>query len=237
MPPTRWDWLEQLRSCGGDSAEARRALALLCEGYWYPVYARLRSQGWSREQAEDLTQGFFFNFLRTRAFERADPSRGRLRALLITALNRHVSSVVGAERALKRGGSERIDLPIFSGTDWAEDRFLAEPQVQHPDPTPDIAFNRRWWALILEKAQRNLAADFARRNRSVVFTALWPFLEDSRPGGVTLKSTAAQIGMGETALRVALARLRRQLAEEVRQIVERTTGSAEAAEEELKEFQ
>ena len=45
-------------AAGGDSTSgAKRALATLCETYWYPLYAYLRRQGQSAEDAQDLTQG------------------------------------------------------------------------------------------------------------------------------------------------------------------------------------
>ena len=37
---------------------ARRALASLCEAYWYPLYAFIRRRGSPPEPAEDLTQEF-----------------------------------------------------------------------------------------------------------------------------------------------------------------------------------
>src|SRR5207249_387877 len=42
---------------------ARDALASLCDSYWYPLYAYIRRQGHSADQAEDLTQEFFTRLL------------------------------------------------------------------------------------------------------------------------------------------------------------------------------
>ena len=234
LPNTRWDWIEKLRE-GAASPAAREALSLLCQGYWYPVYARLRSQGYRREQAEDFTQGFFQKLIRTQAFEKADPAKGRLRALLLTSLDRYVSSCQESERAQKRGGADSQAIPLMGDTVWAEARYLAE-EIPVTEESPDAVFNRRWWALILDQALRAVAADYAARQRTAVFEALRPFLEDSRPAGKTLSETAQDLGMKEAALRVNFARLRRQLADEVRRIVESTTGSAHAATEELELF-
>jgi len=234
LPDTRWDWIDQLRG-DAESEVSRSALALLCEGYWYPVFARLRSQGHSREVAEDITQGFFEKLIRTRAFETADPAKGRLRNLLMTCLTRYVANLRESEVAKKRGGSERVHLPIFSTTEWAEQRFLTEPMADGED-SPDAAFNRRWWALVLDQALQAVSVDFLARGRLSLFTTLRPFLEDSRPGGQTLAATAQQLGIKETTLRVTLVRLRRQLAEEVRAIIHRTTGDPDAAENELQLF-
>src|SRR6266513_1268839 len=43
----------------GESPAAHEALEKLCRTYWRPIYAFLRRQGVSPEEAEDLTQGFF----------------------------------------------------------------------------------------------------------------------------------------------------------------------------------
>lgn len=45
------------------STEMESALGDLCQTYWYPLYAYVRRRCQSREDAEDLTQGFFEKFL------------------------------------------------------------------------------------------------------------------------------------------------------------------------------
>ena len=52
-------------NAAADSAEApaRVALEQLCEVYWPPLYSYLRRRGHDREEAEDLTQGFFTRLL------------------------------------------------------------------------------------------------------------------------------------------------------------------------------
>ena len=61
-------------------ARSDRALATLCEAYWYPLYAFARRRTGSRERAEDLTQGFFAALLEKDWASAADPTRGRFRA-------------------------------------------------------------------------------------------------------------------------------------------------------------
>src|SRR6266576_388555 len=41
------------------SARAHDGMAKLCRIYWRPIYAYLRRSGYSRHDAEDLTQSFF----------------------------------------------------------------------------------------------------------------------------------------------------------------------------------
>ena len=54
---TRWTLV--LEAGRKSSPGADRALAELCQAYWYPLYVYLRRRGCDHHQAEDVTQGFF----------------------------------------------------------------------------------------------------------------------------------------------------------------------------------
>ena len=60
------------------SPAAREALQRLCQTYWYPLYAYVRRQGHSPEDAQDLTQEFFVRLLESRSITRADRKSTRL---------------------------------------------------------------------------------------------------------------------------------------------------------------
>jgi DNA-directed RNA polymerase specialized sigma24 family protein len=47
----------------GTDPQAAMALEQLCRTYWYPLYAFLRREGHSPEDAQDLVQGFFLHLL------------------------------------------------------------------------------------------------------------------------------------------------------------------------------
>ena len=68
------------------SSGAGEALTALCETYWYPLYAFLRSRGHPAEDAEDLTQAFFARLLEKRSLRHADPARGRFRSFLLASV-------------------------------------------------------------------------------------------------------------------------------------------------------
>src|SRR5512136_1800489 len=74
-----------------DSA-AQPALEQLCRNYWYPLYAHVRRRGYSREDAEDLTQAFFTRLLTRQSLSVADPSRGRFRCFLLAGLNNFLAN-------------------------------------------------------------------------------------------------------------------------------------------------
>ena len=83
---TRWTLVN---AAVRDNQAAAAALEELCEAYWPPLYGYLRGRGYPVEKAQDLTQGFFARLLETGAITLADPSRGRFRAFLLTALKRY----------------------------------------------------------------------------------------------------------------------------------------------------
>ena len=49
FPTTHWSRVTA--AAGRDDGEAREALAMLCQAYWYPIYALVRHHGFSPEQA------------------------------------------------------------------------------------------------------------------------------------------------------------------------------------------
>ena len=57
------------------SAEKQHALAALCERYWRPLYAYVRRQGYTVEQAQDLTQEFFCRLLEKNVLKAARRER------------------------------------------------------------------------------------------------------------------------------------------------------------------
>src|SRR5262245_30047170 len=54
---TQWNLVVQ--AAQSDSPQAAQALERLCRAYWSPLCAYVRQWGYSPEDAQDLTQGFF----------------------------------------------------------------------------------------------------------------------------------------------------------------------------------
>ena len=74
------------------SPEAEAALTTLCRIYWYPLYAYARRHLARMEDAQDLTQGFFAQFLEKDYLQAADPERGKFRSFLLTAFKHFLAS-------------------------------------------------------------------------------------------------------------------------------------------------
>src|SRR5262249_32540460 len=80
FPTTHWSGI--LAAGHAESPGANGALEQMCRTYWYPLYAYVRHQGHSPEDAQDLTQEFFARFLENKRLSRADPARGRFRSFM-----------------------------------------------------------------------------------------------------------------------------------------------------------
>lgn len=222
--PTRWSVV--VAAGGRDTAGTRAALQTLCEAYWYPLYAWARRRGNTASDAEDLTQGFFAEFLEKRWVEAADPARGRFRSFLLTAFKRHVGRVHERDAAQKRGG-DRTQLSI----DFAdgERRYALEPSHES---TPERVFERRWALTLLERVLDGLRAEAENAGKGVQFLALRGFLPggtDARPYG----EVAETLGLTEGAVKVAVHRLRGRYRERLRAEVAETVADAQEVDAEL----
>jgi hypothetical protein len=102
FPITSWTLV--LSAGQRNDAHSSDALALLCERYWYPLYAYIRRRGYTVEQAQDLTQEFFARVLEKSYFERADRHKGRFRTFLLSSLTCFLFDDTDHRQALKRGG-------------------------------------------------------------------------------------------------------------------------------------
>lgn len=221
---TRWS---VVCAAGREDSAARSALASLCEIYWYPLYAFLRRRGCSREEAEDVTQAFFARLLERGWVRSADRNRGRFRTFLLTALSRSLGKERDKWRAVKRGGG-RMQLSI--DFDEGESRYRLEPV---DDQTPDRLFERRWAMTVLDRVLVRLEDEYADEPaRTVRFAALKPLMT-AAPEAVPYAIVAERLGMSESAVKVAVHRLRKRYRELLRDEVAQTVSDPSAIEQEL----
>ena len=142
---------------------------------WYrpPLYAYLRRRGHGREQAEDLTQGFFINLLERRALRAADPERGRFRGFLLTALKRYVINEHERATAARRGGS----FPLRLDFDDAERLYARALSTVE---SPERVFDRNWALVSLNRALDTLRAEYDDAGKGDLAAALLPVRDDGR---------------------------------------------------------
>src|SRR5437899_7027814 len=88
--------------------ESASALETLCCTYWYPLYAYVRRQGHSPEEAQDLTQEFFTRLLTKNYLASVQQGKGKFRFFLLTALKHFLADDWDRARAQKRGGGKQF---------------------------------------------------------------------------------------------------------------------------------
>jgi RNA polymerase sigma-70 factor (ECF subfamily) len=220
-------WSIILRAGGAASKDADAALEDLCRAYWYPLYAYVRRQGHSVDDAQDLTQNFFARFLERKSLRLADRSRGRFRTFLLTSLKNFLINEWKKSHCEKRGGGRQI---ISLNAEETETRFLAEPADER---APDKAFERQWALVVLDRVLSQMQAGFAAAGRGQVFEELKSYLtgEDNESSCTEI---GRRLGMTEGNLRVTIHRLRGQYRDLLREEVARTVETAEAIEEEIR---
>lgn len=199
----------------GRSEEGRKALAWLCEAYWYPIYAFIRRQGHDPEDARDLAQGYFARLLERRDLQDVDPALGRFRSFLLASVRHFLSNERDRERAKKRVPEKPL-LSLYA--DMAEDRYRIEPVDAL---TPEMLFERKWAATVLERALGRLAAEWAGGERGRRFEALRTQLTGEKPTE-SYREAATDLGMTEEAVKMTVQRLRKRYSELVREEVAQT---------------
>jgi len=210
---------------------SRDALAQLCQTYWRPIFAFICRRGYSVSDAQDLTQDFFLVVLEGNLLERADPDRGKFRALLLKALNDFLSNARDKRRALKRGG----DIQFVSWDDWAAEApsRLSIPGQAVASLSAERIFDLRWAATVVERALRRLAEECQKHGRRRVFDALSGSLIAER-GDVRLIDLGRQLGVTEATAKRLLHEMRGRYRGLLREEVADTVEELESVEEEVR---
>lgn len=229
FPTTQWTLIE--RAAAADPAERKQALEEICTLYWPPVYAYIRARGNAPHDAEDLTQDFFAELLHRNDFAKADAGIGRLRSYLLTSVKNHLASAHRHGSRLKRGGGVEV-LSIDAAS--AESRCVIPEAVD--ELTSERVYERQWAITLMEGVVTALERKYTAKGQAALFHALKPFISaaastSSQPAGGT---AAQQLGMSDTAFRVATHRLRQRYADLLRQTVRATLGCGGDAEAEIR---
>ena len=171
---THWSVVLQAAS-GVESPGAAAALEQLCRTYWYPLYAAVRRKGYPREEAEDLVQTFFARLIEKDYVGQADRERGKFRTFLLAALDHFLANEWNRQQTLRRGGGQRF---ISWDAEAIEGRYVREP---FHELSPERLFDRRWAAVLLERAHQALGREYAAAGKGGLFEALQPCLTGESP--------------------------------------------------------
>lgn len=140
FPQTSWALLSAAR---GEGNAATKALEEFSRRYYQPVYAYIAALTRNRDNAQELTQGFFTTvILSGRLLARLERSKGSFRPFLKQALRNYVAD---AWRKQKRHTPEEDVRPDGWSQGWDG---LAQTDV----PSPEAAFHTAWVRALLEEA-------------------------------------------------------------------------------------
>jgi RNA polymerase sigma-70 factor (ECF subfamily) len=215
---TRWSLVLRARDAAPDT---RVALEALCRTYRTPVLAYIRGRGYRPEDAEDLAQAFFTDFLEQAWHAAADPDRGRFRTFLLTVLKRFLIDSSIKAHAVKRGGELR-----FESIDSDDAEAAAG------DDAPERAFERAWAVAILHAAIGRLQEEARAAGKTELFSALREFLVEA-PDEQDYARAAERLGLRRNTLAVAVHRLRQRLRELVQAELAETAANPDDFEREM----
>jgi RNA polymerase sigma factor (sigma-70 family) len=221
FPETRWSVV-----LAAQGKQGERALDDLCRAYWYPVYAYLRRIGARPQDAEDLTQGFFAEFLAKRSLDVAAQERGRFRSFLLGSLKNHTVDEWRKTSALKRGGGVAV---VSIDQMLAEERLAGEPAH---DASPDVLYDQSWAYAVLNRTVERLREYYTGLGKAALFVEIegcisWDKSERS------YAEIAAKLGLKEQTVRFAVHQFRKRYQSVLRQQILDTVATPEDAEGEI----
>jgi DNA-directed RNA polymerase specialized sigma24 family protein len=220
-------WTLIRAAAGNPTADSRRALAKLCQKYWHPVYAFVRSRGYDREQSQDLTQGFFAQLIEKNYLQDADCKRGRFRSFLLTAVKHFLANETDRANALKRGGGQAfVSIDLEEAEGW--DTSAAVDQA-----TPESLYERRWALSLLENVMSKLRTEFADAGKTDEFDRLSVFLNRDSDGP-RYETLAEEMGVSAGSLRISVYRIRRRYRSLLRAEIAESVSGPEEIDEELR---
>lgn len=218
-------WSVVLATADQASPQSTAALEQLCRSYWYPLYAFVRRRGYGPEDAQDLTQEFFFRLLSKNYLAQVDPSKGKFRSFLLAAINHFLANEWDRNNAVKRGGRVTF-LPL--DLESAEQR-LAGASSKH---SPEQTFERCWALALLQEVLGRVRDEVVTAGRGAHFEELKVFLTGEK-STESYAALAARLNTNEGALRKEVQRLRHRYGELLREEIARTVATPAEVEDEI----
>lgn len=192
------------------------ALESLLTTYRVPLLNYLQRRNIALPDAEDFLQGFYVHLLENDSFRRASRERGRFRSFLLVALNHYIRDQYRIAAAEKRAQpSEALDTTEGEGAS-----------------SPDLEFDREWAKTLIQHAFQQLETECAQMRRESLFRECRPLLHGD--AGSSLQEVARRLDMSESAVRIALSRMRARFGHIIREQLMQTVSNEEDWREELR---
>jgi RNA polymerase sigma-70 factor (ECF subfamily) len=220
-------WTEVLAARAESTPAPEEALARLCSAYWPPLYAFMRRNGCTAEEAEDLVQGFFEQFIVGDYLRDVSRDKGRFRSFLLACLKHYAANVRREGRTQRRGGSS----PHFPLADPAAFERCEVALVTQP--ADDSVFDLVWAETIMRNAMARLRQEYSEAGKEAFFGTLSHWLVAEAKAG-DYGRAAPGLGLSEGALAAAIFRLRQRFRQLVRNEVGNTVQSPADIDAEMK---
>lgn len=207
--------------------ERIEALEKLCRAYWVPLFAYLRREGWNTHEAEDLVQGFFERFLAQDYLRSVRQEKGRFRSFLLACLRHYAANVRRENNTIRRGGrAVRVDLddPVIGA------RCERALQSEH---SSELIYDSVWAQTIMDKAARRLRDEYVAGGKNALYEEIRPWLARETGSG-EYAAVAQRLRISESAIAVAVHRLRQKFREFVRDEVGHTVQSPAEVDDEMR---
>ena len=222
-------WSLVLRARDQKSTQAPEAMERLCRTYWPPLYAYLRRQRHSVEDAQDLTQEFFARLIEKGWLTHLQHQDGKFRSFLLTFLEHFLSDQRDRAKAQKRGGG----LTFLSLDEMqSEERSIGSLA---DGLTPEQVFERRWVQALMDQATVRLREEYVAKGEIAIYDQLKD-LQPNERGALTYAQLAAQWGMTEAAVKSAKHRLNRRHQQLLREVIAHTVKQPSQIEDEIRHF-
>jgi RNA polymerase sigma factor (sigma-70 family) len=223
---TRWTIV--MRAAQSQAPGGESALAQLCRTYWYTLYIFARRRGYSPEDAQDLTQGFFLHLLEHRALAGVDRLKGKFRSFLLASFQNHLSDQADHARRIKRGGGREF---VQLDAEEAEQRYHLEP-VEYL--TAEKLFDARWAITLLAETLNRVRQEYANEGKTSIFEALRVFLDPANTRAPpSYDEVADQLQVSTGAVKTLIHRLRKRYTALLREEVGRTVSDPAEVDDEI----
>jgi RNA polymerase sigma factor (sigma-70 family) len=223
---TRWTIV--MKAAQSQAPGGKSALAQLCRTYWYPLYIFARRRGYSPDDAQDLTQGFFLDLLKHRALASVDRLKGKFRSFLLASFQNHLSDQADHACRIKRGGGREF---VRLDAEEAEQRYRLEPVECL---TAEKLFDARWAITLLAETLNRVRQEYANEGKTSIFEALRVFLDPANTRAPpSYDEVADQLQVSTGAVKTLIHRLRKRYTALLREEVGRTVSDPAEVDDEI----
>ena len=169
--------------------------------------------------------------LKGKFLQSADPSRGRFRSLLLTALKNFLIDSSLKRRRRKRGG----DVQFVSWEKWMADApsQLSIPPTALESAPPEALFDFGWAAAIAEEALRRLRTECESNGHRRVYELLSGYLTTER-GDISYRDLSVTLGLPEPSVKSLLHEFRKRYRGLLREEVSKTVESVANVDDEIR---